>query len=83
VPGTLERPILQQVALRHRKVLVGTDIAQGRYPAVVPDQADRVTSRADALQNRSFGELPKGSDWLEGRFFVCSNEWKTARCAHF
>jgi hypothetical protein len=83
VTGALERPILEQVALRHRKVLVGTDIAQSRYPAVVPDEADCVTSRAHALQNRSFSQLREGRNWLEGRFFICSNEWKTARCAHF
>jgi hypothetical protein len=64
-------------------MLVGADIAQGRYPAVVPDEADRITSRAHALQNGPLGELREGSYGLEGRFFVCSNEWKTARCAHF
>jgi hypothetical protein len=47
-------------------VLVGTDIAQGGDLAILPHEADRVTGRAHALQNGSLGELPEGSDWLEG-----------------
>jgi hypothetical protein len=64
-------------------MLVGTDIAQGGDLTAVPHQADRVTSRSHALQNGSFSKLPEGGNCLKGRFFVCSNEWNPARCAHF
>jgi hypothetical protein len=57
VPRALQRPIRQDVALRHRKVLVGTDIAQSGDFTVMPNQADRVTSGSHALQNRPFGKI--------------------------
>jgi hypothetical protein len=57
VPRALQSSILKQVALRHRKVLVGTDIAQSGDLAVMPNQANSVTGRSHALQYRSFGEL--------------------------
>jgi hypothetical protein len=64
-------------------MLVGTDIAQSGDLAVLPYQANRVTSRSHALQNASLGKLSERGNGLKRRFFVCSNEWKTARCAHF
>jgi hypothetical protein len=57
VPRALQRPIRQDVALRHRKVLVGTDIAQSGDFTVMPNQADRVARGSHALQNRPFGKL--------------------------
>jgi hypothetical protein len=83
VPGALERPVVEQVALRHRKMLVGTDIAQSGYFAAVPDEADRITSRPHALQNGPFSKLPERGNCFKGRFFICFNVWNTARCAHF
>jgi hypothetical protein len=64
-------------------MLVGADIAQSGDLAVVPHEADRITTRTHALQNRPLCQVTKGGDGLKVRFFVRSNEWKTARCAHF
>jgi hypothetical protein len=82
MPCALQRTIFQKVALRHRKVLVGTDIAQSGDLAVLPNQTNGVTGRSHPLHYGSFDKLCQRSDSLEGRIFVFSNEWKSARCAH-
>jgi hypothetical protein len=65
MPGALQRPVPEQVALRHRKMLVGTDIAQSRDFAVLSHQANRVTSRSHALQNGPLGKLSERGDCLK------------------
>jgi hypothetical protein len=57
MPRALQSPIPEQIALRHRKVLVGTNIAQSGDLAVLSNQANGVTGRAHALQYRPFGQL--------------------------
>jgi hypothetical protein len=47
-------------------MLVGTDIAQSGDLAVLPHQANRVTSRSHALQNGPFGKLPERGNCFKG-----------------
>jgi hypothetical protein len=63
-------------------MLVGTDIAQSGDLAVLTHQTNGITGSSHALHYRPFGKLCQQSDGLEGRILVCSNEWKSARCAH-
>jgi len=65
MPGALKRPVAQQVALGHRKMLVGTDIAKSGDLAVLPHQANRVTSRSHTLQNGSLSKLPERGNCLK------------------
>jgi hypothetical protein len=83
MPGALERPIVKQVAQRHRKMLVGTYIAQSGDLVAMAHETDRITRRTHALQNGSLRQVAKGGHGLKGRFFVRSNVWETTGCAHF
>jgi hypothetical protein len=65
MPCALQSPIAEQVALRHRKMLVGADIAQSGDFAVLPHQANRVTTRSHALQNGPFGKLSERGNCLK------------------
>jgi hypothetical protein len=46
-------------------MLVGTDIAQSGDFAVLPHQANRVTTRSHALQNGPFGKLSERGNRLK------------------
>jgi hypothetical protein len=49
MPRALKSSIHEQIAHRHRKMLVGTDIAQSGDLSIVPYEADRVTTRSHPL----------------------------------
>ena len=57
MPCALQRSILEQIAQRHRKMLVGADIAQRGYLAFIADEANGIATRAHALEDRSLGQI--------------------------
>ena len=65
MPGTLQRSIIEEISERHRKMLVGADIAQCGYLTVIANEAYRIAGRTDPLQNGSFGQIGHQGDCLE------------------
>jgi hypothetical protein len=67
MPRALERPVVEQVAQRHRKMLVRADIAQRGDLSSVANETDRITTWAHALENRPLGEFSYRSHGFELR----------------
>jgi len=55
MPRALKRSVGKDIALRHRKMLVGADITHSRNLVSVSDEAHGLAARKDALQRHSFG----------------------------
>jgi hypothetical protein len=83
MPRALKSSIHKQIAHRHRKMLVGTDIAQSGDLSIVAHEADRITGRSHPLENHPFGKIPERCNGLKSRIFVRSKLREPARCAHF
>jgi hypothetical protein len=53
MPGTLDSPVLEQLTLRYRKVLVGADVTDRGDLITVANEADRLSAGPDTLDDRS------------------------------
>src|SRR5436853_5062488 len=65
VPGALQRSVMEQVTKRHRKMLMGANIAERGDLVLKANETYRVTTRAHALQQCPLRQIAQRGDRFE------------------